>query len=67
MQNAYAAYRAAIDVFASGARDMAENCRTAITENSGTSIGFQQWGPARQEVNSAVDIIHPAIQSLGGE
>ncbi|WP_420630242.1 hypothetical protein [Candidatus Leptofilum sp.] len=67
VQNAYASYRAAIDVFGNGTRDMAENCRTAITNNSGTSIGFQQWGLARQEVNSAVDIIHPAIQSLGGE
>lgn len=67
VQNAYAGYRAAIDVFGNGVRDMAENCRTAIAENSGTTIGFQQWGLARQEVNSAVDTIHPAIQSLGGE
>lgn len=67
VQNAYAAYRAAIGVFGNGARDMAENCRTAIVENSGTTIGAQQWGLARQEVNFAVDIIHPAIQSLGGE
>ncbi|GJM42995.1 MAG: hypothetical protein DHS20C20_32770 [Ardenticatenaceae bacterium] len=66
-QGAYASYRAAIDVFGNGARDMAENCRTAITNNSGTSIGFQQWGLARQQVNDAIDIIHPAIQSLGGE
>lgn len=67
VQNAHAAYRAAIDVFENGARDMAENCRNAIAGNSGTSIGAQQWGLARQEVNAAVDIIHPAIQSLGGE
>ncbi|MBK7894828.1 MAG: hypothetical protein WAS33_22710 [Candidatus Promineifilaceae bacterium] len=67
VQGAYGSYRAAIDVFGTGARDMAENCRTAITNNSGTSIGFQQWGLARQQVNNAIDIIHPAIQSLGGD
>ena len=33
----------------------------------GGNIGFQQWGLARQQVNTAIDIIHPAIQSLGGE
>lgn len=67
VQNAYASFRAAIDVFGNGVRDMAENCRAAITGNTGTTIGSQQWGLARQQINSAVDIIHPAIQSLGGE
>ncbi len=67
-QYAYGAYRAAIDVFSNGARDMTENCREFLANpQSGGGIGRQQWGLARQEVNTAVDTIHPGIQSLGGE
>lgn len=67
LQNAHGAYRAAIDVFTQGADDMTENCREFLNGKPGGNIGFQQWSLARQEVNTAVDIIHPAIQSLGGE
>ena len=67
-QNAYGGYRAAIEIFRAGAFDMADNCRTAVANpGTGTTIGHQQWGLARQQVNAAVDTIHPAIQSLGGE
>jgi len=67
-QYAYGAYRASIDTFTNGARDMTENCREFLDNpQSGGGIGRQQWGLARQEVNTAVDTIHPGIQSLGGE
>ena len=67
-QYAYGVYRASIDVFTNGARDMTENCREFLANpQSGGGIGRQQWGLARQEVNTAVDTIHPGIQALGGE
>ena len=65
--NAYNAYRSAIATFTEGARDMTQNCRDFLASGGAGSIPFQQWGFARQQVNVALDIINPAIQSLGGQ
>ncbi len=68
VKNAYPAYRAAIDVFTTGAFDMTENCRNFLADpGSAGGIASQQWALARQEVGSAVQVIQPAILSLGGE
>ena len=68
VQNAYGIYRNAISIFTAGTWDMTENCRTFLADpEGGTTIGFQQWGQARSEVNTALDALHPGIQSLGGE
>lgn len=66
VNNANAVYRRAIDVFANGARDMTQNCRDFMLTQGPSPIPFQQWGVARQQVDVAVNTIHPAIQSLGG-
>lgn len=67
-QYAYNTFREAITIFTTGASDMTQNCRDFLADTSGgTTIPFQQWGLARQEVNTALDTLHPAIQSLGGE
>jgi hypothetical protein len=63
-QNAYNGYRAAVDIFATGARDMAQNCRDFLANPASGSIPFQQWGLARQSVNEAIDALHAAIQVL---
>ncbi len=65
-KNAYNAYRNSIDVFANGARDMNQNCADFLASPNPGTIPFQQWGLARQRVNEALDILHPAIQALGG-
>lgn len=68
VKNAYPAYRNAIDVFVNGSRDMSENCRSFLANPSQAGgIDAQQWSLARLEVGTAVDIIQPAILSLGGE
>jgi len=67
VQNAYSVYLAAIDIFTTGAWDMTNNCREFLANPHPGTIGSQQWGLARQQVNVAVDTIQPAIQSLGGE
>ena len=64
MQNAYNGYWSAVQIFVSGARDMAQNCRDHIANPSGGSIPFQQWGVARQNVNDALAVLIPAIDSL---
>jgi hypothetical protein len=65
VQNAYGAYRAAIDIFATGARDMNQNCSDFLASGgSGTGIPFQQWGMARDQVDEALKILDPAIESL---
>lgn len=64
VQNAYNNYRSSVQIFTTGARDMTQNCRDFLADPSGGSIPFQQWGLARQEVNKALDVLHPAIQSL---
>ncbi|NJN55061.1 MAG: hypothetical protein HC804_10065 [Anaerolineae bacterium] len=46
---------------------MTDNCRAFLANPQPGTIGSQQWGLARQQVNMAVDAIQPAIQSLGGE
>lgn len=65
VQNAYNSYRTAVDIFAAGARDMAQNCRDFLAGGGGT-IPFQQWGVARQRVNDALDVLIPAIEILEG-
>ena len=68
VKNAYPAYRNAIDVFVNGSRDMSENCRSFLANPSQAGgIDAQQWSLARLEVGTAVDIIQPAILSLGGQ
>ncbi len=68
VQNAYGRYRASIDIFRDGAKDMAGNCREVVDgTKQGTTIPFQQWGLARQQVDQAIGILSPAIQMLGGE
>ena len=68
IQNAYGQYRASIDIFMNGTRDMVGNCRELITgDKESTTIPFQQWGLARQEVDSAIGVLSPAIVLLGGE
>lgn len=68
VKNAYPAYRSAIDVFHNGARDMSENCRSFLADpGAAGGIDAQQWSLARLEVGTAVNIIQPAILSLGGE
>ena len=66
-QGAYPAYRLAIQTFADGARDMTQNCRDFLANPTYGEIGFQQWGAARANVNNALDVLHPAIQAMGGE
>jgi hypothetical protein len=66
-QGAYPAYRLAIQTFADGAWDMTQNCRDFLANPSYGEIGFQQWGAARANVNNALDVLHPAIQAMGGE
>lgn len=50
-------YRRSITTLVNGVREMAENCRTP-----GGSIPRSQWGPARQTVNQALDILNPAVE-----
>ncbi len=64
MQYAYNGYRTSVQIFADGARDMTQNCREFLANPSRGGIPRQQWGPARQNVNNALDMLHPAIQSL---
>lgn len=60
-------YRAAIGVFSAGAADMTQNCRNYLINPQPGSIGFQQWGPARQQVNAALETLAPAIARLEQE
>jgi hypothetical protein len=62
--NAHNAYRQSITIFSNGVRDLAENCRSFISGGGGGSIPFSQWGPARQSVNQALDVLNPAIENL---
>lgn len=62
--SAHNSYRASIDTFTNGSRDMYQNCVDFINNGGGGSIPFQQWGTARQSVNQALDILNPAIASL---
>ena len=64
IQGGYGAYRQAVEVFASGAWDMAQNCRDFLANPSGGGIPFQQWGAARQNVNNATDILSPALDAV---
>jgi hypothetical protein len=64
VRNAYNSYRTAIDVFVSGARDLNQNCRDFLASGGGGGIPFQQWGVARQQVNQALSILIPAIESI---
>ncbi|MEW5985585.1 MAG: hypothetical protein AB1791_03030 [Chloroflexota bacterium] len=66
VQGAYGSYRAAIDIFTTGARDMTQNCRDFLANPSGGTIPFQQWGLARLKVNDALNVLIPAIDSLEG-
>lgn len=62
--NAHNSYRASIDTFNNGSRDMYQNCVDFVNSGGGGSIPFQQWGTARQSVNQALDILNPAIANL---
>ena len=64
IQFGYGAYREAIQVFSTGAWDMAQNCRDFLANPSGGGIPFQQWGAARQNVNNATDILSPALEAV---
>jgi hypothetical protein len=44
IQYGYGEYRSAVDVFSSGAWDMAQNCRYFLANPSGGDIHFQQLG-----------------------
>lgn len=61
---AYDLYRQGVAVFASGARDMAQNCRDFIESGGGGSIPFQQWGLARQRVNEAIELLNQGLLRL---
>jgi hypothetical protein len=64
-QNAYNSYRASLEMFLTGTRDMTQNCRDFLARGDGAgTIPFQQWGLARQKVNDALDILIPVIVSL---
>jgi hypothetical protein len=68
VQTAYGHYRSSIDIFGSGAYDMAQNCRELVNGTKESAmIGYQQWSIARSQVNQAIDMITPGIQMLGGE
>lgn len=66
LANPYGLYRAAIDTFASGAKDMYQNCADFLVNPTGGSIPNQQWGPARQSVDNAMVLIKQAITLAGG-
>jgi hypothetical protein len=63
-RSAHSSYRSSISIFSNGVRDLAENCRSFISGGGGGSIPFSQWGPARQSVNQALDVLNPAIENL---
>lgn len=65
IQHAYNEYRRSINIFTSGGRDMAQNCRDFLNNpDEGTTIPFQQWGTARQAVSDALSVLIPAISLL---
>jgi hypothetical protein len=64
-QWAYASYRDAVAVFVAGAEDMVRNARDFLeSEAESGSVTFIQWGLARQKVNSALELLIPAIEKL---
>jgi hypothetical protein len=64
-QNAYNNYRSAVANFTLSTRDLAQHARDFLASGEeGSSIPFQQWGPARQAINSALDLLHQALQTL---
>jgi hypothetical protein len=65
VRSAYNNYRAAIDTFLTGARDLTDNCREFLANPGGGSIPPQQWAYARDTVDTAVAILSRAIESLG--
>jgi hypothetical protein len=66
IQNAHTNYRQSISIFTNGAKDMTQNCRDFLANPESGGIPFQQWGAARQQVNTALDALNPAIRSLEG-
>ena len=57
-------YRQAVAMFATGARDMAQNCRDFLASAEPGTIPFQQWGVARLRVNEAVAVLNAAAGML---
>lgn len=66
VQNAHSSYRQAVSIFTNGAQGMTQNCRDFLVNPTPGTIPFQQWGAARQQVNTALEILNPAIRSLEG-
>ena len=67
VQSAYGSFRASVDQFANGTRDMTENCRQAINNQTGTTIPPLQWTLARSAVNTAINILSRPIEQLEGQ
>ncbi|MEM7113789.1 MAG: hypothetical protein AAF614_15240 [Chloroflexota bacterium] len=63
--NGYNLYRSSIDSFTQGAASMTQNCRDFLANPSGGGIPREQWANARTAVNTASDILQPALNSLG--
>lgn len=69
VKSAYTAYRRSVDIFRNGDGivSMTNNCRNFLVDEQPGNVPFQQWGVARTEVNQVLEVLHPAIKSLGGE
>lgn len=63
---AYQLYRNGVSVFATKARDMYQHCKDFLAGIAGADLPFQQWGPAREGVNEAGDLLRQAIVAAGG-
>jgi hypothetical protein len=66
LAGAYQLYRDGVNIFTTKARDLNQNCVDFMANPSGSGIPFQQWGPARQGVNEALDKLRQAITAAGG-
>lgn len=64
IQFGYDAYRQSIDIFATGAWDMTQNCRDFLANPGGGGIPSHQWGAARQNVNDAAAVLSPALDAV---
>jgi hypothetical protein len=67
VQSDYGSFRAAVDLFANGTRDMIENCRQAINNQTSTTIPPIQWTLARSEVDTAISTLNHPIGRHEGQ
>jgi hypothetical protein len=64
LEPAYSSYRAAVEIFQSGAADFAGLCQDLIDGKRDKPISLFIWTRARTAVNDALDVLNPAISSL---